>query len=92
MDPKLAWALAHPDYFPVELTTAAYEEILRVPGIGPIGAKRLLATRSRLVLLDLDDLKGLGIIVKRAREFITWKGKDLKTLNSAFHNPQSKFK
>ena len=75
MDPKYAWALSHPERFPVEMITASYEELLRVPGIGPTGAKRLLANKRRLVIRDIEDLKGLGITVKRAQGFITWKGK-----------------
>ena len=55
-DPKLAWALAHPELFPLELNTASREELLRVPGIGPRVADRIVATR-RTALLRSGDLR-----------------------------------
>ena len=48
VDPKTAWALAHPERFPVEVTRADYETLLRVPGIGPVAARRLVAERPAL--------------------------------------------
>jgi hypothetical protein len=46
-DPKTAWALAHPERFPVEVRTASYEELVRVPGIGPLAARRIVEGRRR---------------------------------------------
>ena len=74
VDPKLAWALAHMERFPIEVMDASLEMLLRVPGIGPVGARRILAAR-RTRRLCVDDLRGLGIAFKRARYFVTCGGK-----------------
>src|SRR4051812_19234056 len=74
-DPKTTWALAHPERFPVEVRTAAYEELLRVPGIGPGAAKKLVAERGRTVLRTLADLRGLGVVTTRAAGFLTLNGR-----------------
>lgn len=73
LDPKLAWALAHPDRFPVEVNTASLEELLRVPGIGPMGARRIITAR-RSKPLTLEDLKTLNLTMKRARYFVCCSG------------------
>ncbi len=75
VDPKLAWALQHPERFPVEVTTAEQEELLRVPGIGPETAARLVAARKESAILTVDDLQRLGVHLKRAAPFITLRGK-----------------
>lgn len=75
IDPKLAWALQHPDRFPVEVTRAEREELMRVPGIGPATAERLLKARKESVLLTADDLQRLGVHLKRAAPFLTLWGK-----------------
>ncbi|MEG1683997.1 MAG: putative DNA modification/repair radical SAM protein [Oscillospiraceae bacterium] len=74
VDPKCSWALAHLSFFPVEIRTASYEELLRVPGIGVTGARRILTAR-RGGPLHCDDLRKLGIVMKRAQYFITAGGK-----------------
>jgi predicted DNA-binding helix-hairpin-helix protein len=76
-DPKLAWALANPGRFPVELTTASREELQRVPGFGPLAVERILATRSRGSLRDAADLKRLGVQVGRAGGFVTLRGRPI---------------
>ena len=73
LDPKSTWALRHFDQFPVEINRADYETLLRVPGIGVRSAKRLVATR-RIAPLRLDDLRPLGVVMKRARHFVTCQG------------------
>lgn len=73
-DPKAAWALRHMEQFPVEINTADYEKLLRVPGIGVRSAQRIIKAR-RACAIGVDDLKKLGIVMKRARFFITAKGK-----------------
>lgn len=73
-DPKTAWALGNLDKFPLEVNRASYEEILRVPGIGVTSAKRILRAR-RAGPLALDDLKKLGVVMKRAVYFVTAGGK-----------------
>ncbi len=73
-DPKTSWALNNIDKFPIEINRAPYESLLRIPGIGVRSAKRIVVTR-KVHLLNLEDLKKLGIVLKRARYFITCKGK-----------------
>ncbi|MBP7654069.1 putative DNA modification/repair radical SAM protein [Candidatus Dependentiae bacterium] len=73
-DPKLGWALRHPEFFPLEINTADYEKILRIPGIGVLSAKRIVGSR-RYSKLRFEDLKKLGVVLKRARYFITCMGK-----------------
>ena len=74
LDPKCEWALRHIDNFPVEINTADYFTLLRVPGIGVISAKKIIRAR-RNFLLGFHELKKLGIVMKRAKYFITCKGK-----------------
>ena len=76
-DPKTAWALEHPDRFPVELTRASRDELLRVPGIGPRAAERLLAVRHRTVVRGADDLRRLGIDATRGAHFMALGGRRL---------------
>jgi predicted DNA-binding helix-hairpin-helix protein len=78
-DPKTSWALAHPAWFPVEVTTASYEELVRVPGIGPLAARRVVNQRSGAVLRSLGDLRKLGVITGRAGGFLTLRGRRLQT-------------
>ena len=73
LDPKLAWALAHQERFPMEVNSASLEELLRVPGIGPMGARRIVAARRRK-RLGFDDLRTLNVTLKRARHFICCSG------------------
>jgi putative DNA modification/repair radical SAM protein len=74
LDPKCGWALRNIDRFPVEINRASYETLLRVPGIGVTGARRIMQAR-RAGTLDFSGLKKLGIVLKRARYFITCRGK-----------------
>ena len=76
-DPKIAWALAHPERFPLALETASYDELLRVPGIGPLVAQRLVAERRRTTFRGLGDLRRLGMVTLRAQGFITLRGRRL---------------
>lgn len=69
MDPKLAWALRNPQYFPVDLNSAPYESILRVPGIGVRSAK-LIAANRRFGSITFTHLKRMGVALNRARYFI----------------------
>jgi putative DNA modification/repair radical SAM protein len=73
LDPKTAWALRHLDFFPLEISRASYEELLRVPGIGAKTARRIIETR-RSRSLSFDGLRRLGTVLKRARYFITCSG------------------
>jgi len=74
-DPKLAWALSHPDDFPVEINKADFWQLLRVPGIGKISAKRIVKNRKISKFTTINQLKSLGARVFRARDFITLEGK-----------------
>lgn len=74
LDPKCNWAMNNLHLFPIEVNTAEYEMLLRVPGIGVKSARRIVAAR-RGVNLDFEDLKRLGVVLKRAAYFITCKGK-----------------
>lgn len=73
VDPKATWALNHMEEFPVEVNRVDYRTLLRVPGIGPTGARRILAAR-QWRSLDFAALKKLGIVLKRAQYFITCSG------------------
>jgi predicted DNA-binding helix-hairpin-helix protein len=79
LDPKSAWALAHPELFPVEVQRASYEELVRVPGIGPVAARRVVAQRGSVLLRGLADLRKLGVIPSRAGGFLTLRGKRLQS-------------
>ena len=74
LDPKCAWALRHLDQFPVELNRADYETLLRVPGIGVLSARKIIAAR-RNRSLRLEDLKNMRLVMKRASWFVTCDGK-----------------
>ena len=79
VDPKCSWALRHMEQFPVEVSTADYESLLRVPGIGVTSARRILAAR-RAAPLTFDVLKKIGVVLKRAQYFITCGGRLLPGL------------
>lgn len=79
VDPKCSWALSHMGQFPVEVNTADYEVLLRVPGIGVTSAKRILAAR-RLCALNFEGLKKLRVVLKRAQYFITCSGRMMEGL------------
>ncbi len=74
VDPKCNWALHHPEIFPIEINRASYEMLLRVPGIGPRSAKRILTAR-RMAPLNFDGLKKIGVVLKRAQYFILCNGR-----------------
>ena len=74
LDPKEDWAVRHLEQFPVEINRAGYETLLRVPGIGIKSAKRIVAAR-RMGTLSFNDLKKMGVVLKRAVYFITCSGR-----------------
>ncbi|MDR0554363.1 MAG: putative DNA modification/repair radical SAM protein [Treponema sp.] len=73
IDPKTAWAVRHLERFPVEINSACQEELLRVPGLGAVSARRIIEVR-RSRSLSFDSLRRLGVVLKRARYFITVGG------------------
>ncbi len=82
VDPKLAWALRFPALFPIDINTADYEMILRVPGIGVGSAKKIVSAR-RFGPLGWEQLRKIGISANRAKYFITCKDRDHRYLGWA---------
>ena len=80
IDPKLSWALRHPEQFPVDINRADYETILRVPGIGVKSAKLIVVSR-RHGNLGTYQLKKMGVVMKKAQYFITCRELPVKTIN-----------
>lgn len=74
IDPKCDWAVRHLELFPVEINRADYYTLLRVPGIGTKSAKRIIAAR-RHAKLGFEDIRKLGVVLKRAVYFITCDGR-----------------
>lgn len=74
-DPKTAWALAHPEWFPLDVQRADRSELLRVPGLGPKSVQRVLDLRRMHPLTDLQELKKLGADAGRAAPFILLNGR-----------------
>ncbi len=79
LDPKTGYALRNPHLFPVDINTAPYEMILRIPGIGVKSARKIVAAR-RHGRLRIDNLKKIGVVLKRARYFLTTADKDFRYL------------
>lgn len=74
LDPKADWALRHIDEFPKEINKANYYDLLKVPGIGPKSAKKIISSR-KVFKIEFSDLKKMGISLKRAKYFILCNGK-----------------
>lgn len=74
LDPKCCWALKHLEVFPVEINRADYHTLLRVPGIGYKSASRIVKAR-RMGCIQFEDLKKMGVVLKRALYFITCSGR-----------------
>ena len=70
IDPKADWALRHLNEFPKEINTCSYNELLKIPGIGIKSAKRIISSR-KMFTLNFNDLKNMGVVLKRAKYFIT---------------------
>ncbi len=80
IDPKLSWALRHPEIFPLDVNTAPYEQILRIPGVGVLSAKKIVAAR-RYGRLTTEQLKKIGVVMKRAKYFIVCRELSMNTVN-----------
>ena len=76
IDPKTNWAIKNFNLFPIEINKASYKELLRVPGIGVTSAKRIVMTR-KYSTIRYEHLKKLGIVIKKAKYFITVNGEFL---------------
>lgn len=82
IDPKLSWALRNPHYFPLDVNTADYSQILRIPGVGVKSAKSIIAAR-RYRRLTPEHLKKMGVAMNRARYFITVQGEPAFSIHEA---------
>ena len=74
LDPKVTWALRNLEQFPVEVNRASYGMLMRVPGIGAVSAKRIIRQR-KIAAVSFDDLKKMGVVIKRAKYFLTCRGR-----------------
>ncbi|HML36465.1 MAG TPA: putative DNA modification/repair radical SAM protein [Bacillota bacterium] len=74
LDPKISWALRNIEKFPMEINKVSLEELLRIPGVGTTSALRIVRQR-RISAVHFDDLKKIGVVVKRAKYFITCCGR-----------------
>jgi predicted DNA-binding helix-hairpin-helix protein len=71
-DPKYLYALKNEDLFPIDVNRASFEELVRVPGIGPRSARRILATRrAGYSFKKMSELLRMGVVMKRARGFFS---------------------
>lgn len=82
IDPKLAWALRHPEAFPIDINKADYAMILRVPGIGVKSAQFIVMSR-RHGRINASQLKKIGVVMKKAQYFITCNELPMYTVNEA---------
>jgi predicted DNA-binding helix-hairpin-helix protein len=89
LDPKMVMALGNPDFFPLEINEADYNDLLRVPGIGPQSACRIIKTREEgHRFKSMKELRNMGIVLKRAKGFISINGSHQSNL-SQFQNLQN---
>ena len=80
VDPKVSWALRHPEFFPIDVNTASYEAILRIPGVGVLSAKKIITAR-RYGRLTSYQLQKIGVVMKRAKYFIVCRELPVSTVN-----------
>jgi predicted DNA-binding helix-hairpin-helix protein len=76
-DPKVAWALDKRDAFPLDVMRASYSQLLRVPGVGPVVARRIVTERRNTVIRCVADLRRMGAITSRAAGFLMLNGRRL---------------
>jgi len=74
IDPKADWAIKHLSEFPKEINKCSYFELLKIPGVGVTSAKRIISSRKHFII-TFSDLKKMGVVLKRAKYFITCNGK-----------------
>ena len=80
VDPKVSWALRHPEFFTIDVNTAPYEAILRIPGVGVLSAKKIITAR-RYGRLTSYQLQKIGVVMKRAKYFIVCRELPVSTMN-----------
>jgi predicted DNA-binding helix-hairpin-helix protein len=83
-DPKTAWALSHPEQFPMEIESAPSERLIRVPGIGPKAARTIVQECRHTAIRGLEDLRGIGVETARAGYFLSLRGKRLRPAPPAY--------
>jgi len=71
-DPKQAWAIRHPDYFPVNINKASKFSLLRVPGLGPVTVKRILQQRKQSRIRSIQDVGKAGVRLENAKKYLTF--------------------
>ena len=74
IDPKTVWARSHPEFFPLEINRAGREELLRVPGIGPASARKIISSRMSNRFHNLEELRGAGVWIGRAAPYVLVNG------------------
>ena len=74
-DPKAAWARAHPERFPIEVNRAGVRELMRIPGVGPRSARRIVSYRRRQRIGSLEELRALGAVARRAGGYVLLAGR-----------------
>ena len=74
LDPKADWALRHIDLFPMEINKVSYYDLLKIPGIGPTSAKKIISSR-KYFKIEFKDLKKMGISLKKCKYFVLCNGK-----------------
>jgi len=77
VDPKTAWAMMHPEIFPVDINKADIQQLLKVPGIGPLSAQRIVQNRAANPYHNIEELKGSGAVVKRVAPYVEFSGKGI---------------
>jgi putative DNA modification/repair radical SAM protein len=75
VDPKMSYAIKNIDLFPIEINKAPFKALLKVPGIGPTAARRIYRARMENKLTDINELKNMGVVIKRAKPFVLLNGK-----------------
>ena len=78
VDPKERWAQEHPEWFPVEILTAPKEVLLRVPGLGPVSARRICSGRRKGSFQGSQDLRKTGLVLKKAAPYLLLRGKPVQ--------------
>jgi len=69
-DPKEAWAIGHPEVFPIDVNHASYFTLLRVPGLGPLTVKRILERRKQQRIRRIEDIGKVGVRLKKAKQYL----------------------
>jgi len=91
LDPKLMYAVRNPQLFPVEVNRASYEQLLRVPGIGPKSAWKIIDIRRQYRIKSPLELKNMGISLKRSQRFITISGKSYDSSRWLLNPPRYEY-